>query len=209
MFGRIFKALPFPYGPLIGAQSGENSYMVSTGWALSRQRREPVDAEGRPVPWYTYPAIRFLEARVQPHFRVFEFGAGNSTRWWAERVASVRAVEHDSGWVARLKPQLNGIAQLDHCPLESEKYPVPEGGPYHVIVIDGRRRTECAKSSIGALTEDGVIIWDNSERERYSEGRALLNQAGFSHLDFWGVVPGGIKEISTTVFYREGNCLGI
>ena len=209
MLRRVFAKLPFPYGVVIEAQSRDDSYLVSTGWARSRRERAPVDREGRPLPWYTYPAIRFLEARMRPHFRVFEFGAGNSTRWWAERVAGVHAVEHDAGWVDRLRPQLGGNAAVEYRPVDSADYPVPDGGPFDIVVIDGRRRNECARHAVAALAGNGVIVWDNSERERYDEGKRHLVALGFRQLDFWGVVPGNVKEIATSIFYRADNCLGI
>lgn len=209
MLRRVLGRLPSPFGQLLEAQSRADSYLVSTGWARSRRERAPVDRNGEPLPWYTLPAIRFLEPRVRPHFRVFEFGAGNSTRWWAERVAEVRAVEHDSAWVERLRPLLNGCAVLEHRPVNSSFYPLPDGGPYHIIVIDGRRRLECARNAVAALAPDGVIVWDNSERERYAAGLRHLDDAGFARIDFWGVVPGNVKEVATSIFYRADNCLGI
>jgi len=46
----------------------------------------------------TYPAIRFLERRLSNSLEVFEFGSGNSTLWWAERVSRIDSCEHDAQW---------------------------------------------------------------------------------------------------------------
>jgi hypothetical protein len=65
------------------------------GWFQSFQSGQSVDASGRPIPWISYAAIDFLERRIPGDAEVFEYGAGNGTLWWAERVARVDAVEHD------------------------------------------------------------------------------------------------------------------
>ena len=73
------------------------AYLKPLGWDRSVVSRQAEDRDG-PVPWITYPALRMLERVVRPHFRVFEYGAGNSSLWWAARVAEVVAVEHDPIW---------------------------------------------------------------------------------------------------------------
>ena len=199
-----------PWRSLVAGQGQSRSYMLTSGWARSYRNKAPVTGEGEALPWYTYPAIRFLEPRVQPGFKVFEFGAGNSTRWWAKRAAEVVSREHDAEWTARLREHGDlGNVRLEHHDMDSPFYVAAPEGKFHVIVIDGRRRVECARNSLQALAEDGVIVWDNSDRDRYQEGYARLAEKGFRRLDFWGVVPGGVKEISTTIFYRQKNCLGI
>lgn len=72
-------------------------YLVTSGWLESVQRGESVDSNG-PVPWFTYGATHYLSKVVRPEYRVLEFGAGNSTRWWAGCVAEVVSVEHDPAW---------------------------------------------------------------------------------------------------------------
>src|SRR5437762_2857857 len=76
------------------------------GWLRSFREERCVDAEGRPLPWLTYPAIEFLAARVRPEMRVFEYGSGQSTLWWAARVRQVISCEHDPAWAERLRDQL-------------------------------------------------------------------------------------------------------
>ena len=208
---RFFIRLwPEPLRSLIAGQGKSRSYLLASGWARSYREKAPVTRNGEPLPWYTYPAIRFLEQRVRPELRVFEFGAGNSTRWWAERVDHVVSREHDRDWIERIRKTLDRPnVRLEYQPVGSDAYVAAPEDQHHVMVIDGRRRVECARNCLEALTDDGIVIWDNSDRDQYSEGFDLLTDRGFRRLDFWGVVPGGVKEISTTLFYRERNCLGI
>jgi len=86
-------------------------YLTESGWVESAAEKMPLRA-GEPVPWYTYSAIAFLEAIVEPHFRVFEFGAGNSTLYWEKRVREVVSVEHDPVFVAYLRSNSMGKAKI-------------------------------------------------------------------------------------------------
>ncbi len=193
--------------------NGRVSFLREAGWFESFRRKESVDARGQPVPWLTYAALAFLEPRVKPEMAVFEWGCGNSTLWWARRVRRVVACEHDPAWhakVARTCPQNVELRHIDLTP----------DGPYagaasahpaafDVVVIDGRDRVHCAKRCVPALTKDGVILWDNSDRQEYEEGYAFLAEEGFRRLDFGGMGPINVDGWCTSVFYRRDNCFGI
>lgn len=47
-----------------------------------------------PIPWIPFAARDFLEPKLQPHMKVFEWGSGGSTIWFAQRVAHVTSIEH-------------------------------------------------------------------------------------------------------------------
>src|SRR5262245_35910487 len=87
------------------------------GWFRSAREGRAVDAEGRPIPWITYPAIELLRARVRPDMSVFEYGCGASTRWWAERVREVVSVEHDRAWFEQTRLGLPANVELLHVEL--------------------------------------------------------------------------------------------
>ena len=61
-----------------------------------------IDAEGRPLPWYTYPAISYLVALDFSDRAVFEFGSGMPTLFWAGRARQVVSVEDDEQWFSRV-----------------------------------------------------------------------------------------------------------
>jgi hypothetical protein len=75
-------------------------YLDKRGWFNSLDG-VPRNREGF-VPWITYPAFRQLERIVKPSWRVFEYGCGSSSYWWASRAAQVFSVEHDNGWAAKV-----------------------------------------------------------------------------------------------------------
>jgi len=52
-------------------------------------------------PWITFPARYFLERILTRDFRVFEFGAGGSTLFFAKRVNELVTAEHEPEWLKR------------------------------------------------------------------------------------------------------------
>lgn len=61
----------------------------------SRGSQTPLQAG---LPWLTYPAIWFLRRVIGRGSRVFEFGSGGSTLFFARLGAEVTSVEHDPKW---------------------------------------------------------------------------------------------------------------
>ena len=197
--------------PLDALHMARSGYLAEVGWPRSRREERPVDGGGRTIPWFTYPAIDFLSDRLPPDASVFEWGAGASTRWFAERVATVRSCEHDADWYATVTVSLASNASVALHPVDSDEYvnEVARHGPLDIVVIDGRRRNECAAAAVEALSERGVIIWDNSERESYRPALQRLADKGFRRIDFTGPHPCVSVRGATSVCYRDGNCLGI
>ena len=143
---------------------------------------------------------------------VFEFGSGSSTLWWARKVRRVISCEHDREWFERTRAIAPSNVEMIHAPLEDQQYArevLKHGNAFDIIVIDGRDRIQCAYNSIAALKSDGVIIWDNSDRDEYRDGYEFLAQKGFRRLDFIGMGPINVYAWSTTVFYRNPNCLDL
>ncbi|MFZ4668397.1 MAG: FkbM family methyltransferase [Microthrixaceae bacterium] len=204
---RLMKRIP----GVDAVHMGRSGYLAQVGWPRSRREERPVDGDGRTIPWFTYPAIDFLSDRLPPDASVFEWGAGASTRWFAERVATVRSCEHDAGWYATVTVSLAANASVALHPVDSDEYvnEVARHGPLDIVVIDGRRRNECAAATVEALSERGVIIWDNSERESYRPALQRLADQGFRRIDFTGPHPCVSARGATSVCYRDGNCLGI
>ena len=189
------------------------AYLQEVGWYRSAWKRLSVDVGGEPIPWYTYAAISFLGGRTKENMVVFEYGSGNSTLWWSRRVAKVVSCEHDAGWYELTKSTLPSNVEYRllelvpgglYCALIKDY-----GQIFDIVVIDGRDRVNCAKNSLLGLKSDGVVIWDNSDREEYGEGYEFLLDNGFRRVDFAGMGPINANGWTTSVFYRSDNCLGI
>jgi hypothetical protein len=191
------------------------SSLKDEGWFKSFYTKKAINAQGKPIPWFTYSAIHFLAARLKPEFEVFEYGCGNSTLWLAERVKSIDAVEGDKDWVEYLKPKMpSKVKIIHHLVKENEngKYAqaISETGKsYDIVIVDGRDRNNCVMQSERFLKENGILILDNSDRPDYQAGINFLLNKGYKKIDFIGNTSIVAMNSSTTIFYRPNNCLGI
>lgn len=187
------------------------SSLHNMGWFTSAWKEESVNKDKEPIPWITYSAIHFLDQRVTKKLNVFEYGSGNSTMWWAKKAKSVIAVEDDEFWQKKVQSRMPKNAKVIYRPLGEEYSGAvkDQKGLFDVVVVDGRLRVDCATASIEKLSKAGVIVWDNTDRERYQKGIKLLESKGFKHIDFYGPMPIDNMVSLTSVFYRDGNVLGI
>ena len=190
-----------------------NGALIEDGWYRSYNTKKSVDKNGKPIPWCTYPFIKFIEPRLKKSFRVFEFGAGNSTLWYAERVGWIKAVEHDKEWIDYLSASIPDNVEIVHKELSVDgdysKEVMKDQEKYELIIIDGRDRNNCARNSINYLTDEGVIIFDNSDLAIYKSSVDFLNNNEFKRIDFIGMSPVTSHNNCTSIFYRTNNCLAI
>lgn len=189
-------------------------YLQKSGWLRSMQVKETVAADGSPIPWITYPAIDFLADRITTEMKVFEYGSGNSTFWWSSRVNEVVSCEHDKEWYAYFQGRMptNVSYLLRRAKGGSTAY-VDEITKYNdmfdILVIDGRQRVQCAYNGFAALRDEGVVVWDNSDRKEYQPGFDYLCAKGCKRVDFWGMGALATRRWCTSIFYRHNNCLDI
>ena len=192
---------------------GSHGYLKEIGWFNSFKHKIPMDNSGKPLPWVTYGFIDFIEERLNKNMYVFEYGSGNSTLWYAERVASVTAVEHDKHWVEKIQDTMPNNVEIFYQELkyggEYANFVNQQDKMFDIIIVDGRDRVNCIKKAVMKLPPSGVIVLDDSERETYREAIDFLLDKGFKKIDFWGISPGLFYKKCTTIFYRTDNCLGI
>ncbi|MBM9606615.1 hypothetical protein [Desulfopila inferna] len=199
---------------IVAIFSESPGYLLKSGWLRSMAESQAVDADGHPIPWITYPALDFLADRIRPFMTVFEYGSGNSTFWWSERVKRLISCEHDKEWYAEFRSKMPADITylLRRAKGGSREYAMEittYGSIFDVVVIDGRDRVDCAKNSVSALRPNGVIVWDNSDRDEYRDGYDFLHKAAFKRLDFWGMGALATRRWCTSIFYRTENCLDI
>ena len=191
----------------------DNTYLHTTGWMRSMQEHKPVDKNGTVLPWMNYAIIHFLKKSLNKNINLFEYGSGYSTLFYANLVKTVTSVEYDKIWMERIKKTLPENAKITYQQKDKDgrycRTVNITNQKYDVVIIDGRDRINCIKQSIESLSEFGVIILDDSQRERYKEGIEFAIQLGFRSLDFEGLKPTGLVIERTTILYRNNNCLNI
>lgn len=184
------------------------------GWQQSVSAGGSVGPDGTPLPWYCYPAIEWLGPRLLPTDRVFEYGCGNSTLWYAARVARVEAVDHDAHWAERLIAQLPENASVRHVPAAGNTFWAPDAsaypasiaeaeGKFDLIAVDGVERCSCLLQATGFLKPSGAILIDNSDRPEMRETLRDLTGRGFLRLDFVGIGPVLGVPFGTSLLFTE------
>ncbi len=179
------------------------------GYFKSRELSMSVDADGDPIPWYTYPAIEYLSSLDFRECSVFEFGSGSSSIWWAKRAKEVYSVENKPEYFEKLQN-----AKLDNNKIffreNSESYSeciVEQGKVFDIIIIDGKRRFECLEKSLDCLSDKGMLIFDNSDRclifNHYKRALQRLNQEDFIQVDFKGFTPINTYTSVTSIFFKR------
>ena len=182
------------------------NYLETSGWLNSLYLGKPVNQEAEPIPWYTYPAIEFIENKINTNFRVFEYGSGNSSLWWSERVTQVISMESDANWFEYIKKNMPSNVELylieDDLEYASaiNQY---EDHYFDVIIVDGINRNQCAEFALSKVKDQGFIIFDNTDDHRYAEGVKKLLESGFIRIDFYGMIPSYLYKNCTSIFFKD------
>jgi len=182
-----------------------SGYLSDMGWIKSYESKLSVNIKGKEIPWWSYSSIQFLEPRIKKDFKVLEFGSGNSSIFFAQKVDKIISIESKKDWYENLKSKKIPNLTLYYHPTEK----VPETDEkFDIIIIDGKFRKEATGVAPQFLKPKGVIIFDDTERAVFLEPYKSLSQQ-FKKIDFWGLSPGIFYDKCTTIFYRDKNCLSI
>lgn len=196
-----------------------SKYLVKTGllgsWIIPRETSDfYYDEELEINPWFGKSIIDLIKKRLNKTLSVFEWGGGNSTLFWSSHVKDVVSVEHDREWYEKMLSVVPDNVSMRYCRLEYDgeycRAVLEEKKEFDIILIDGRDRGRCARNAVLRLKENGIIIWDDSEREAYRAGREFLRERGFKQLEISSIGYGSPgTEQFTSIFYRRNNFCGL
>jgi hypothetical protein len=187
VFGHLQRGLLFQYG-----------------WLRAWWEVKPIDRNGNPLPWLTYPAIDFISQFDFSQSSVFEWGSGYSTLWWAKRAKAVTSVE-SGPWGEKMAMVVPTAVEYIRTPFAIEAelaafahHPTKQ---FDVIVIDnhGPFRWRCAELAANRLAEGGMILLDNSDH--CLKATKLLRDRGFNEIDFTGFAPSNNYAHTTSIFF--------
>jgi hypothetical protein len=162
------------------------------------------------VPWTSPASIRIFDQILEKDMRGFEYGSGSSTRYFAGLLGTLVSVEHDKLWYEKVKVQISSLQNVTYVylPLDlsdpdvkTSDYPtyILNFPPEHFdfILVDGRLRVECCMNAVNSLKAGGILVLDNSERERY--------QAIFHLLKDWKMIQTTTGLTDTTFWFKPEN----
>lgn len=171
----------------------------------------------RSIPSLSLPAVCTLDEHLTKDMRVFEWGSGASTLFFAHRCAQVVSIEHDRAWFEKVGEavEYRGLP-VDRSLVEPDERFYPDYASYQpgyesvsfmqyaraidrfmdesfdLILVDGRARCACLDRAQRKLKVGGMLMLDDSLRSIYSWAMAKIEWP-VMHLE--GCIP----------FYRHGH----
>jgi hypothetical protein len=179
-------------------------------------------------PWISFAGRDWFESVLRSDMKVFEYGSGGSTLYFAARVRELVSVEHDRKWYGDVKTCMaaagfatGGLVLRTPEPMQQ----IGDGGDYapsrfgnphtslqkyvsaidaypdrtfDIVFIDGRCRTQCAAHALPKVRPGGYIVLDNSERPSYEAANRLL--AKYPKREFQGLCPHRFSLPKTTAW---------
>jgi precorrin-6B methylase 2 len=172
-----------------------------------------------------FRAVEWLRAYLRPGMRVFEYGSGGSTVFFASRTAQVVSVEHDTAWYARTEERLRAL-ELTNCTYVLQP---PEAGadarfsstddryrgmnfeayvrtiaayPDHdfdLVSVDGRSRVACVLEALPKVRKGGFLLLDDAYRDEYSAAMDALEQ--YPRVDYPGIAPSN-TDLGLTAIWK-------
>lgn len=170
------------------------------GHAKSIKTKQSIDKAGNFVPWFTYPAIHFLNTKNLEQKSVFEWGGGASSKYFSKKCKDIITIEDNTEWFKFLETNKFSNQTLFLEPTKDGYTNAIKNFDknFDIIIVDGSHREECLRIGSEKLNPMGFLILDNSDW--YQDDVAWLEAKGLYHIPFQGFAP--INDyISVTSFF--------
>ena len=163
------------------------------------------------IPWIVPEAVSFLQRRMNQNWKVFEFGSGWSTIWYARHCKKITSIEDNIAWYKVVEDRVLK-SHIDNCELKlvnQEKFTdVISAFPdesFDLIVVDGSEenkdsRVKAILSSMDKIKKGGYLLLDDSDRPQYRSVPEILS--GWKLHQFTGVKPVPCMAIETSIYQR-------
>jgi len=140
--------------------------------------------------------------------RVFEFGAGASTLWFAGFVEVIHSVEHDEGWFREIRSHLDPSMPVHLWKVEPERLPCAMDlmGMVDVVFVDcyDQHRVAAVHEARDHVLPGGWLVLDDSDKPMYDQ--AFRAMKGWEIHQVWGWKPHlvhGDRVYTETTFWRK------
>ena len=180
-------------------------------WLYSLRKNSFLNENQEYLPWLNYNLVNFITERVKNKlFCVFEYGCGYSTLFWSTFAENVHSVENNKNWFEKIQKLIieKKIQNINLSHKENDDFINNieiQNKKFEIILIDSFARVKCIKKSINFLSENGIIILDNSDRIIYKRGVNFLIRNNFKKINFVGLSPNTFHLEKATIFYKENN----
>ena len=191
-------------------------FSINTGHFTSSIKNRSLNKFNKPIPWYTYPCIDFIDKIDFSKKKILEFGAGQSTLWWGNKSKKVLSFENDMLWFEKINSQknfntevvfINNKNDIETGTINNNK--IKNYCPDVIIIDGGINRYTSLKISLKYIKNDGIVIIDNSEGYYEKEDKFkiypmlnYLQKKNYQRIDFYGYAPGVILPHTTSLFFK-------
>ena len=167
----------------------------------------------RGIPWLSYPCIEHLRDHMIAGMRVFEWGGGGSTVFFARLGCRIFTMESHPLWRKVIQDKVNAMGESvsgnvdirfvptnPNNPERMHEYieQVSNGAPWDVILVDGWERVRCVIEAKEYLSTKGILIFDNADSPQFAQVPQILK--GFRRLQFPGMGPGRLWPTQTDIY---------
>lgn len=156
------------------------------------------------VPWLAFPAIEYLAPLIAGK-RIFEFGSGMSTLWFARSCRQVISAESDSEWYRLVREQSRDMpnVQVVHAISKADYLGslAAAGGKFDLILVDGLYRSQCVDLVRPHLAPGGLLVADDTDTFPELEIKVQQTFPDGQILAFRGWVSGNLHPHETTVVH--------
>lgn len=191
----------------------EQFYQNKQSWINSSFSGLSQDENGDFVPWMSFDAIKFLKENITENSHIFEFGSGASTLFFSKKTDHLISIESNKKWLEIISSKLPKNAKNkiflnenalddDNYQLFAKNYAIKNNQKFDLIVIDSLKRFQCAINSINAISKNGIILLDDSERKNYRKIFDFFKENGFKEQNFPGLAPGQLRLKNSTIFFK-------
>ena len=144
--------------------------------------------------------IGFMEEVLNKKSVVLEFGSGRSTIWFAKIVKEIITHENSLAWFYFVTESANqeGLQNI-RLIFDSKYWSLGDWGKaFDLILIDGKKRLQCAMRSIPFLKSGGYVVLDNAEFRKNQPAVEFLNSLGWESKQL-----GGFKRKAFAIAWRK------
>lgn len=184
------------------------------------------------MPQINPKAVEFLKGIIRPDWKVFEWGSGQSTVFFARRVAEMVSVEHHPDWMRQISDLLSAdsleIQYLFRASIpdigkrdasDPLSYRCDEGDTadwkgyvsaieaypnlyFDLVFVDGGARLSCMWHAIPKVAPGGYILLDDSERPWYWKP-IVTHLCSWQKREFMSRKGGHLHPLSKATFWRR------
>jgi len=161
--------------------------------------------DGQPFPMLTYSFMDYFESHDFSDYHLIEFGSGNSTLYFENRVKSLTTFETDFQWYSKMKDSLTKTKYIhaDSTKLINGEFDLDLNNQNTFVIIDAACNRYKLTNHVLNKGSPAFIVLDNSEWYRNTAG--LISSFNYFEIPFWGYKNTEHWESCTSLFIRLEN----